>query len=156
MEKPTDMNRLPTRLASALTLCLITGFAVPASAGIFIGNPIVIEGLTTDQSSLETANGSIANVTLEICNRSATVVETIDAEVDLANEVLTLDVPSAEYCKVEIKYSSDVDFDGDAGGGWSLTSSMDTYTLVPNAAEEAFELEITEITAADVVFIASE
>jgi|GEM_PF-3644129 len=144
-----------SRFTSALTLGLVTCFALPASAGIYIGNPIVLESLTTDSSTLETANGIIDSVTFEVCNRGTKVVLTVDDEIDLVNG-LVLDLLPAEYCKVEVKYSSDVDFEGDAGSGWSQTLTDDSFVLVPNAAEDAFVLELTEISAADVILRAIE
>ena len=150
------MPNTPTRLAAALTLTVATALATPAMAGIYIGNPIVIEGITTDSSNLTEASGDLVDVSFEICGKSGAWVEAVGELEDLANGGIAFDVPAAEYCKVTLKFDGDVGFVGDADGGWTQELSDEVFVLEPNSGETAFELVLTEISAADVKLVAAD
>jgi hypothetical protein len=144
------------RLISAATLTLAALWATPALAGVYVGNPIVVEGIATDGSHLDAATGDLVSASFEICGRSGAWVEAVGTEVDLAEGGISFDIPAAEYCKVVLSYDGALSLDGDANGGWSHVLYGEEFILEPNAGDTAFELVLFEISAADVKLIAAD
>jgi len=147
----------PTPRLAALSLLTLGLLAAnPAEAGIWIGNPIVVEALTTDGSTLNSTAGTLTEVKFEYCSRAGAYVEQIDDDVDIAVDGLVVDPPAEEYCSIQLVFEGDLALSGDNNGAWSQDLGDGVFTLSPNSAETAFKLDLVEVSAADVTLVATE
>lgn len=108
----------PSRASlTALALVALTLGAGVAHAGILIGNPLVLEILPTDSSTLDEASGYLKEIVLDDCDTKTWKVMVQDT-VDLVNE-LEVTIPSDDWCQATLVFTGNLHLEGDNGSSYS-------------------------------------